>query len=119
MRLVVCSEVGPTAKFHEQKIKHLTGGDQIKGRFLYGKPFTFDPSHHMWLMGNHQPRVDAGGESFWRRLRLVGFEHTVPEERADRGPGRPARGGGGPGHPRLGGRGGAASSWTGSPSRSR
>ena len=79
MRLVVCSEVGPTAKFHEQKIKHLTGGDQVKARFLYGKPFTFDPSHHMWLMGNHQPRVDAGGESFWRRLRLVPFDHTVPE----------------------------------------
>jgi putative DNA primase/helicase len=79
MRLVVCSEVGPAAKFHEQKIKHLTGGDIVKARFLYGKPFSFVPTHHMWLMGNHQPAVDAGGESFWRRLRLIPFLHTVPE----------------------------------------
>jgi len=30
-------------------------------------------------MGNHQPQVQAGGTSFWRRLRLIPFLHTVPE----------------------------------------
>jgi P4 family phage/plasmid primase-like protien len=79
-RLVVCSEIPQTAKFNEQKIKNLTGGDSLQGRFLYGKPFRFTPSHHLWLLGNHQPRVDAGGESFWRRLRLIPFLHEVPED---------------------------------------
>jgi putative DNA primase/helicase len=32
-------------------------------------------------MANHQPRVDAGGESFWRRLRLLPFTTVVPKER--------------------------------------
>jgi putative DNA primase/helicase len=32
-------------------------------------------------MGNHQPQVKAGGDSFWRRLRLVPFLHKVPENK--------------------------------------
>ncbi|GAA2178516.1 hypothetical protein GCM10009785_01380 [Brooklawnia cerclae] len=78
MRLVVCSEVSQSARFDEAKVKLLTGGDRITSRFLYGQYFTFAPTHHLWLMGNHQPRVEAGGTSFWRRLRLVPFERTVP-----------------------------------------
>jgi P4 family phage/plasmid primase-like protien len=79
-RLVVCSEVNPSAKFNEARIKHLTGGDTITARFLYGQHFTFQPTHKLWLLGNHQPRVDAGGDSFWRRLRLVPFLRTVAAE---------------------------------------
>jgi P4 family phage/plasmid primase-like protien len=41
--------------------------------------FTFTPTHHLWLMGNHQPAVESGGNSFWRRLRLIPFTHTVPD----------------------------------------
>jgi P4 family phage/plasmid primase-like protien len=78
LRLVVCSEVNQTARFDEAKVKLLTGGDRLTARFLYGRHFTFEPTHTLWLMGNHQPRVDAGGESFWRRLRLVPFTKTVP-----------------------------------------
>ncbi len=80
LRLVVASEVAPTAAFDEAKIKVLTGGDLITARHLFGRHFTFTPSHTLWLAGNHQPRVDAGGESFWRRLRLIPFLHTVPRE---------------------------------------
>ena len=31
-------------------------------------------------MGNHRPSVGVGGRAFWRRLRLVPFEHTVANE---------------------------------------
>ena len=78
-RLVVCSEIDQGARFDEAKVKLITGGDKLTARFLYGQFFTFTPSHHLWLMGNHQPRVEAGGESFWRRLRLVPFNVTVPK----------------------------------------
>jgi P4 family phage/plasmid primase-like protien len=43
--------------------------------------FTFEPTHHLWLMGNHQPEVKSGGTSFWRRLRLIPFLYTVPPEK--------------------------------------
>ncbi len=81
LRVVVCSEVGIRDRFDEAKVKLLTGGDTLTARFLYGRHFTFTPSHTLWLAGNHQPRVEAGGESFWRRTRIIGFEHTVPPER--------------------------------------
>lgn len=79
-RLVVCSEIDQRARFDEAKVKLLTGGDTLKSRFLYGQYFTFKPTHHLWLMGNSQPRVEAGGNSFWRRLRLLPFTNTVPAE---------------------------------------
>lgn len=81
LRLVVSSEVAQSARFDEAKVKLLTGGDRITARFLYGRHFTYTPSVTLWLMGNHQPRVEAGGESFWRRLRLIPFTRTVPPEK--------------------------------------
>lgn len=79
-RLVVCSEVNQHARFDEAKVKILTGGDRLTARFMRQDHFTFKPTHKLWLMGNHQPRVDAGGESFWRRLRLLPFTRVVPRE---------------------------------------
>ena len=42
--------------------------------------FDFTRTHTLWLLANHQPEVRAGGIAFWRRIKLVSFEHTVPEE---------------------------------------
>lgn len=81
LRLVVASEVNQDAKFDEAKMKELTGGDTITARYMRQSFFSFDPTHHLWLMGNHQPQVKAGGDSFWRRLRLVPFLHKVPEDK--------------------------------------
>jgi P4 family phage/plasmid primase-like protien len=82
-RFVVASEVPPTARFHEQRVKMLTGGDRIAGRFMRADFFTWKPTHHLWLAGNHQPTVNSGGDSFWRRLRMIPFVHTVPEDKRD------------------------------------
>jgi P4 family phage/plasmid primase-like protien len=80
LRLVVASEVNQDARFDEAKVKLLTGGDALTARFMRQDHFTFEPTHHLWLMGNHLPAVKAGGESFWRRLRLIPFTRTVPAE---------------------------------------
>lgn len=80
-RMVVCSEVNERDRFDEAKVKLLTGGDRLRSRFLYGNYFTFTPTHTLWLMGNYQPRVEAGGSSFWRRLRVLPFAHAVPPEK--------------------------------------
>ncbi|MEU8717510.1 phage/plasmid primase, P4 family [Streptomyces sp. NPDC048663] len=81
LRLVVSSEIDPSARFDEAKLKELTGGDTLTARYMHQGFFEFEPTHHLWLMGNHQPRVKAGGNSFWRRLRLVPFAHIVPEDK--------------------------------------
>jgi putative DNA primase/helicase len=80
-RMVICSEVNEDDKFDEAKVKALTGGDSVTARFMRQDHFTFRPTHQLWLMGNHQPAVRAGGRSFWRRLRLVPFEREVPDDK--------------------------------------
>jgi putative DNA primase/helicase len=80
-RMVLCSEVNEDDRFDEAKVKQLTGGDTLTARFMRQDHFTFAATHQLWLMGNHKPAVRSGGRSFWRRLRLVPFEHEVPEDK--------------------------------------
>jgi putative DNA primase/helicase len=80
-RMVICSEVNEDDRFDEAKVKLLTGGDTIKARFMRQDLFEFQPTHQLWLVGNNQPAVRSGGRSFWRRLRLIPFEHEVPDDK--------------------------------------
>ncbi|GAA3161873.1 phage/plasmid primase, P4 family [Planomonospora alba] len=80
-RIIVCSELKPGDKFDEARVKLLTGGDKIKARRMRQDFFSFDPTHHLWLLGNHRPEVSSGGFAFWRRIRLIPFERVVSEER--------------------------------------
>ncbi|WP_440073280.1 DNA primase family protein [Streptosporangium sp. OZ121] len=80
-RIIVCSELKPGDRFDEGRVKQLTGGDRIKARRMRQDFFSFNPTHHLWLLGNHRPEVSAGGFSFWRRIRLIPFNRVVPEER--------------------------------------
>jgi putative DNA primase/helicase len=81
LRLVIASEVNQDQQFDEAKVKELTGGDALTARFMHKDYFTFEPTHHLWIAGNHKPSVRAGGDSFWRRLRLVPFVHRVPDDK--------------------------------------
>ncbi|MFI7343973.1 phage/plasmid primase, P4 family [Streptomyces sp. NPDC050085] len=80
-RVIVCSEVKPGDRFDEARIKHLTGGDRIKARRMRQDFFSFQPTHKLWLLGNHRPEVGTGGFAFWRRMRLIPFERVVSDQR--------------------------------------
>jgi putative DNA primase/helicase len=80
-RVIVCSEVKPGDKFDEARVKLLTGGDRIKARRMRQDFFSFEPTHKLWLLGNHRPEVGTGGFAFWRRMRLIPFERVVPDHR--------------------------------------
>jgi putative DNA primase/helicase len=80
-RVIVCSEVKPGDRFDEARFKLLTGGDRIKARRMRQDFFSFEPTHKLWLLGNHRPEVGTGGFAFWRRMRLIPFERVVPDDR--------------------------------------
>lgn len=84
-RMVACSELDDSQRFHEARLKDLTGGDLLDARFLYGQPFTFAPTHTMWLYGNNRPQAHTGGPAFWRRVKLLEFRNVVPVESRDAG----------------------------------
>ncbi|MFJ7078519.1 phage/plasmid primase, P4 family [Streptomyces sp. NPDC098781] len=80
-RIIVCSELKPGDRFDEARVKHLTGGDRIKARRMRQDFFSFNPTHKLWLLGNHRPEVGTGGYAFWRRMKLIPFERVVADDR--------------------------------------
>ena len=79
-RMVVSDEVPEGRKLNESLVKNLTGGDQIHARNPYEKPFSFDPTHTLWMFGNHKPVITGTDCGIWRRIKLVPFEVTISEE---------------------------------------
>jgi putative DNA primase/helicase len=64
-------------------VKAFTGNDAIKARFLYQEHFTFRPAAKLWLVANHQPKINDDDDAIWRRILLVPFTRTVAKEKRD------------------------------------
>src|SRR5262249_40024266 len=82
-RLVTTAETEPNRRWAEAKIKQLTGGDMITARFMRGDFFTYVPNFKLVLAGNHKPVLQSVGLAMRRRVNLVPFTVTIPEERQD------------------------------------
>lgn len=82
-RFVTTIEVQQGRAWDEARVKWLTGGDAISARFMYGNPFTFQPTHKFWIAGNHKPRVSGTDHGFWRRVHTVPFTVTIPKPEQD------------------------------------
>nr|WP_318565379.1 phage/plasmid primase, P4 family [Peribacillus simplex] len=83
-RLVAASESEEGAKLAESLIKQLTGMEPIQARFLYGNPFEFVPQFKIFFTTNHKPRINGDDLGIWRRIRLIPFTVTIPEEKRDK-----------------------------------
>lgn len=79
-RLVTAQETPEQGRLNEATVKLITGGDRITARRLYEAPFTFTPTHTIWLSTNHRPTVRGGGDAFWDRVRPIPFEQRIPLE---------------------------------------
>jgi len=83
-RFVVCAETDQGGRLNEGRVKWATGDDTLQARRLYEAPFTFTPSHTIWLSTNHRPQVRDGGEALWDRLILIPFDVRIPDEEQDK-----------------------------------
>lgn len=79
-RFVVASEIQEGRSLNEAKIKDLTGGDTIVARYLHHEFFEFSPTHKLWIFGNHKPNIRGTDDGIWRRIMLIPFAVTIPEE---------------------------------------
>lgn len=82
-RFVRASEIAQTAKLDEALIKDITGGEMVPARLLYQEPFEFKSVSKLWLHGNHKPRISGSDFGIWRRMLLIPFEVTIPENERD------------------------------------
>lgn len=82
-RLVTVAETPEDGRLASERVKSITGGEPINARRLYGHPFTFEPSHTIWVLTNHKPRVPDDGDAIWRRILPVPFTVTIPTAEQD------------------------------------
>ena len=78
--MVVGDELSRDREFNESLLKKLTGGDEIKARQPREKFINFNPTHTLWMFGNHKPRITGTDEGIWRRIKLIPFEYKIPDE---------------------------------------
>lgn len=76
-RLVTSQETPEGGRLDEARVKWITGDDTISARRLYEAPFTFEPSHTVWLSTNHRPVVRGGGHALWDRMRPIPFTERI------------------------------------------
>ncbi len=83
-RLVSATETDEGARWNESRIKTLTGRDKIAARHMHKDTFEFLPQFKLVFAGNHKPTLRSVGEEMRRRIHLVAFDETIPEEERDR-----------------------------------
>ena len=82
--MAVASEVPEGRRFNEAMLKDLSSNDILTTRPLFKESFQFQPTHTLWLYGNHLPRVSGGDSGVWRRLNLLPFDQVIPKSKIDK-----------------------------------
>ncbi len=84
-RIVMSSETNDGSRLNEARIKAITGGDEVTGRYLFSRAeISFVPTFKLWLATNHKPTIKGSDEGIWRRVRLVPFLVSFPKEKRDK-----------------------------------
>ncbi len=84
-RLAVAVETDRRVRLAEASVKNLTGADRIRARRMREDPWSFDPSHSLWLQTNHLPEISGRDTGIWRRIRVVKWVNTFTGKDEDRG----------------------------------
>lgn len=82
-RLVAAVETESGLPLAEALVKQMTGGDVVTARFLFKEYFEFRPTFKVWLAANHKPVIRGTDHGIWRRIRLIPFIVTIPENERD------------------------------------
>jgi putative DNA primase/helicase len=82
-RFVTAIETEDGRWWAEARIKSLTGGDRITARFMRQDFFEYVPQFKLIVAGNHKPGLRNVDEAIRRRLHLVPFTVTIPEQERD------------------------------------
>lgn len=82
-RFVSAVEAESGRRLSEPFIKQLSGGDVITARFMRAEWFEFRPQFKLFFATNHKPIIRGTDLAIWRRIRLIPFNVTIPEDEVD------------------------------------
>lgn len=80
VRMSVSSEVSDAARLNEQRIKELTGNEELTARYMHQNYETFQPTHTLWLVGNDRPSFNGADYAMIRRLKVIPFNAQIRPE---------------------------------------
>lgn len=80
MRFIVTTELEEGRRVAEMMVKQLTGGDRLTARRMREDFWEFEPTHKLWLAGNHKPVIRGTDNAIWRRIHLIPFTVTIPAQ---------------------------------------
>lgn len=80
-RLVTTTEPQPGRRWDEERVKAITGGDAIQGRYPAGRWVTFFPQCKILMAGNHEPKIANVDDAMLRRIKILPFNVKVPKEK--------------------------------------
>jgi putative DNA primase/helicase len=83
-RLAATIETDEGKKLAEALTKQLTGGDKVRARRMKEDFWEFEPQHKIWLAANHKPVIRGTDCAIWRRIKLIPFTVTIPENERDK-----------------------------------
>lgn len=75
-RFAMMPELDEGFRLNVSLIKALTGGDPLTTRKLYGQEVTWRPEFTVFMITNHLPRVAAGEEAYWNRVKPIKFSEV-------------------------------------------
>lgn len=83
-RFALCGEVSSQQRFDEGLVKDLVGEDKISARKLYENLSEFEPTHKLFIPGNHKPAITGTDHGIWRRIRLIPWTEKIKPEEKDK-----------------------------------
>jgi len=83
-RFVAVVETEDGKRLAESMVKEITGGDTLRARRMREDFWQFQPSHSVFMATNYKPVVRGNDHAMWRRLKLVPFNVTIPDDEQDR-----------------------------------
>jgi putative DNA primase/helicase len=83
-RFVTTTETEQGKRLSEPLIKQITGNDKLTARFLFSEYFSYLPSFKIFMATNHKPVIRGTDHGIWRRIKLIPFTQTIPQEKQDK-----------------------------------
>jgi putative DNA primase/helicase len=82
-RFVSTVEIEKGKRLAEALMKILTGSEKVRARRMREDMWEFPPTWKIWFAANDKPKVKGRDKATWRRIKLIPFEVTIPDEEVD------------------------------------
>lgn len=84
-RLVCSTELEDGQRLSVSLVKRMTGGEPLWCEHKFERGYNFQPTHKLWLSGNHEPVITDTTNSIWYRLKKIPFTFEIPENERKKG----------------------------------